>query len=619
MKVVQYNPSCHSNFRIVLLSSKERNVIPRVLLNTCRSFIDDNAEAGYGEDEGEEVSDDEGQTVMEENIKNEDGIADGLPSGSGVARSVTEPEVESEPSPVIEDNETGTVRGWNRLLFRKENPEEHDKKGLQIEIHVNEDLLMFFCDSRFRRLAVGSILEASDYGWDAVALSIIVNAIYGQYQYVPFHIDLELFVKIAVIADRMKCAESLHMAGRVWCANLDDHKAVSKLNRTTLMWLYVSWVFTLEKVPKSTERLFAMGYQGPETVQLNGLPLQGFVDLTRSFILSFCGKKTRVLPDVSLRQHQYDWREYLPDLDRLDVPSVSSPLPHFRIHEPVEIRLRVSSAHMTIASPVIKRMLQGPWSESAETGSPDSFNASTSPSTSVGEISTIGWNADALIAVLNVIHGRHSDVPQEVHLRLFADFAAPKGLGRKSILWLYISWVFSWHETFADMAMLIWKNGEGLDPVKTYNLPIAEILENLDNKRQEATKTVLGELDNMIGEIQEDQVDDTVWGDWGPPTDHACRCMTLGSALREKRRLDTLDPPLTVPYTGYPFSKIISMVHEFRSMDGHVEDHDEYVSDDGYGWGSVPEQERSPKKRLKKRIDTILSDIERLNLANFRG
>ncbi|EXL82513.1 hypothetical protein FOPG_04717 [Fusarium oxysporum f. sp. conglutinans race 2 54008] len=40
----------------------------------------------------------------------------------------------------------------------------------------------------------------------------------------------------------------------------------------------------------------------------------------------------KVLPDVSLRQHQYNLPDYLPDHDRLDVPSMSSPLPSFRIY-----------------------------------------------------------------------------------------------------------------------------------------------------------------------------------------------------------------------------------------------------------------------------------------------
>jgi hypothetical protein len=78
---------------------------------------------------------------------------------------------------------------------------------------------------------------------------------------------------------------------------------------------------------------------------------------------------------------------------------------------------------MILASPVIKKMLHGPWSKNAEPVSPESDTTSPSSSTSAREVSTIGWNADALVALLNIIHGRHSDVPEEVNLSFFADFA----------------------------------------------------------------------------------------------------------------------------------------------------------------------------------------------------
>ncbi|KAF5978143.1 hypothetical protein FCOIX_6123 [Fusarium coicis] len=199
-------------------------------------------------------------------------------------------------------------------------------------------------------------------------------------------------------------------------------------------------------------------------------------------------------------------------------------------------------------------------------------------------------------------------VPSKVNLSFFADFTVivdyyqcdsavlfpallwykslymlPEGFGRKPILWLYISW--------------------GLDLVKTYDTPIAEIL-------------VLDELDKMTREFQEDQVDDTVWGDGYPSIDHARRCMTLGSALREKRRLDKLSPPLRVPYTGYSFAKVITMVNEFRALEKSVKNHVEYASDED-SW-PVSEQEDSPKQRLKNKIDIILSDAEWLQLENFK-
>jgi hypothetical protein len=183
--------------------------------------------------------------------------------------------------------------------------------------------------------------------------------------------------------------------------------------------------------------------------------------------------------------------------------------------------------------------------------------------------------------------------------------------------------------------MLIWKHGEGLDLVKTYDIPIAEILgeyfwiqnnscetlltlwiEKLDNKRQEAITAVLDELDKMTRELQEDQVDDTLWNDGYPQIDHARRCMTLGSALREKRRLDKLYPPLKVLYTGYSFAKVVTMVNEFRALEKSVKNHVAYASDED-SW-PVSEQEDSPKQRLKNKIDIILSDAEWLQLENFR-
>lgn len=54
------------------------------------------------------------------------------------------------------------------------------------------------------------------------------------------------------------------MAARVWCSNLDDHKAVNKLDSTSM------GIFSRQTILIKT-RLVVMGYQSPETVELNGL------------------------------------------------------------------------------------------------------------------------------------------------------------------------------------------------------------------------------------------------------------------------------------------------------------------------------------------------------------
>ncbi|KAF5628786.1 putative alpha-galactosidase A [Fusarium sp. NRRL 52700] len=188
MKVIEYDLLSSGNFAIVLETSKARQIIP--IVNTIPR-------------PPSEVGDDEDQTAEESDIKREDYVRDEMPSDSVVARSVIEPEAESDPRPVSEDGEVGSVRLWNRLFFGKKDPQESEKKGFRLKVKVQKEQLKFFCGPRFLRPAVGSVLEASDYGWDAVALGITVSAIHGQYRFLPVKIDLELFVKIAIIADYM--------------------------------------------------------------------------------------------------------------------------------------------------------------------------------------------------------------------------------------------------------------------------------------------------------------------------------------------------------------------------------------------------------------------------------
>ncbi|KAF5720463.1 hypothetical protein FMUND_4285 [Fusarium mundagurra] len=291
MKVIEYDQICSGDFKIVIRTSNARHVIPTV--NTIPR-----PSSGVV---------DEDQTSDKDGIKDENDVPEGMPSDSGVARSVAEPKVESDPYPVSEDGEVGSVRGWNRLFFGKEDPREIEKKGFRLEIMVHEDTVRYFCGPRVLRPAVGSVLEASDYGWDAVALGIVVSAIHGQYEHVPVEIDLQLFVKIAVIADYMECGDALSMASRVWLSNIDDPKAGKGWESAALMWFYVSWVFPLDDLFVSMTGLVVMGYQGPETLELNGLPLQGFIGkLTPSHLHLSVPLTTRLEKLDKLRQGNID-------------------------------------------------------------------------------------------------------------------------------------------------------------------------------------------------------------------------------------------------------------------------------------------------------------------------
>jgi hypothetical protein len=78
-----------------------------------------------------------------------------------------------------------------------------------------------------------------------------------------------------------------------------------------------------------------------------------------------------------------------------------------------EIRMRVSSRHLILASRTFRAMLEGPWSE----------NSSPAPESGPRQIKTSDWDAAALAIVLDAIHGRHMEIPKDINLGLLVRIA----------------------------------------------------------------------------------------------------------------------------------------------------------------------------------------------------
>ncbi|GKZ24725.1 hypothetical protein AbraIFM66951_011858 [Aspergillus brasiliensis] len=120
-------------------------------------------------------------------------------------------------------------------------------------------------------------------------------------------------------------------------------------------------------------------------------------------------------------------------------------------------RIQVSAKHMMLASPVLRSMLTGGWKESA-----------TYQSKGFVEITAESWDLEALLILLNAIHGKTYTVPQSVSLEMLAKIAViidyydckevmhfmtntwieglksrgNRALPRHVTLWVWISWVF---------------------------------------------------------------------------------------------------------------------------------------------------------------------------------
>lgn len=118
----------------------------------------------------------------------------------------------------------------------------------------------------------------------------------------------------------------------------------------------------------------------------------------------------------------------------------------------------LSSRHLSLASPVLKAMLSGAWSEGMRDESDGLFR-----------LHAEDWDSEALVIVMNAVHGRWSLVPRTVSLEILAKIATivdyydirealqlilshwmegftawsvPRTLCRETVLWILISWVF---------------------------------------------------------------------------------------------------------------------------------------------------------------------------------
>lgn len=74
-----------------------------------------------------------------------------------------------------------------------------------------------------------------------------------------------------------------------------------------------------------------------------------------------------------------------------------------------EIRYKVSSKHLTLASPAFAKALSGSWRE-----------GSTLREKGTVTINVEDWNSEAFLTILNIFHGRFSDIPNQVGVELLA-------------------------------------------------------------------------------------------------------------------------------------------------------------------------------------------------------
>jgi hypothetical protein len=148
------------------------------------------------------------------------------------------------------------------------------------------------------------------------------------------------------------------------------------------------------------------------------------------------------------------------------------------------VRMRVSSKHLALASPLFEMMFHGLWKEAQ--------------GLRVGHVEMeMDWqNMDAMLILMNVIHGHGPDVPRQVSLEMLTEIsilvdyydchkaihlaldqwtrplqaAMAKDFCDDIVRWIWISWVFRFQDAFRDATYCAVTQSKG--PISSLGLPI---------------------------------------------------------------------------------------------------------------------------------------------------
>ncbi|KAH8883524.1 hypothetical protein GQ53DRAFT_752983 [Thozetella sp. PMI_491] len=235
----------------------------------------------------------------------------------------------------------------------------------------------------------------------------------------------------------------------------------------------------------------------------------------------------------------------------------------------VEIRMLLSSKHLILASSYFRSILKGSWKETA---------------ISAGEyieITAAEWDTEALLIVMNIIHGHVRRVPRSISLEMLAKIAVlvdyykcyevvelfsdcwieslvkqqllPQEHDRDLVLWLTVAWVFSQDTLFTNVSKLAMETSRG--PIETLGLPIPQqIIKAIDQRRQDVVARIINELHNLLLYLY-----------YRTECSFECNSTLTGALTKQMYVKGLLNPKPERPLLGYSVAEITRTVREFKS------------------------------------------------------
>lgn len=265
-------------------------------------------------------------------------------------------------------------------------------------------------------------------------------------------------------------------------------------------------------------------------------------------------------------------------LDKIDIP--------FAEIESAKVHMRVSSRHLTLASPYFTQLLK----ESSKEGKSLYSDGSLI-------INLVDCHSGALLILMNVIHGRTQNIPRSISLETLAKFAVlvdcyacaevvglvsemwiyqlkdsiPKILSRDLILWIYISYIFRDAKIFKAVTGTALKQSRRR--IKILDLPIPErivgrlleilyvIVQNansvdmIDQQRQEFIKRIFTALKNLIDDLR----------DCEGPCSFECSSILLGALTKEMHKRKLFSPLPELHLLGFSCVETAESIRNIRS------------------------------------------------------
>ncbi|KAH7024557.1 uncharacterized protein B0I36DRAFT_331620 [Microdochium trichocladiopsis] len=233
-----------------------------------------------------------------------------------------------------------------------------------------------------------------------------------------------------------------------------------------------------------------------------------------------------------------------------------------------KVTIRLSAAHLMLASPVFREWIEEDHRENPNQLCLESF------------LAAIGWDVEAFLIVMHIIHGRTRGVPRSVNIELLAKIALivdhyqcheavdlvvslwftqlrcrlPINNGRDRVLWLLVAWVFHQEALFEAIATMA--VNDITKPFSALGLEVLEpIAEMINIKRQHWVLSIVLDLLKLQQGLRDGQIG----------CSFECSSMLLGALTIESTRLKLLVTNTDFLLNNQSVDSIVTNVQGIRS------------------------------------------------------